>query len=233
MKLAEKADILDLDDLLDHSAKPKLAHKSIRKSEPRKSKKRKGLPPYIPPPMAPDITPDAVILYWRVTTCSCGAVYEAPPKGKSTVYKIKLPNRAGSMQKWEFLPKYLPDQYDDLPHIVETEHTTVNNCIKCHGKSTCPSTQTHLPLEPDSEYIFYNERLHPEQYNTPSLQVDLCPTFDPVSSRDSDRRFKQRLEEIIESASLPAQLDLGREIGEAVVENLTHYISLLPQGTKP
>ncbi len=226
MKLAEKADILDLDDLLDHSAQPKLAHKSIRKSAPRKAKKRKGLPPYIPPPKAPDVTPDAVILYWQRTTCTCGATYEGPRyNGNSTFYRVKVPTRAGSMEKWDFIPKFLPDQYPDLPHKIDIQYHEVTNCVLCHGHNCCPPAQTHMHFEADREEAFYHQKLHPEQYNKPVAPGDDFPTT--VTTMEE---FKASLQTICDNWSTETQLALGREIGEAFFANITQYLTI--QGTK-
>ncbi len=229
MKLAEKADILDLDDLLDHSAKPKLAHKSIRKSEKsRKPKAREVLRPYIPPPMPPDLTPDAVILYWRKTTCTCGATYEGPRYfPNSTFYRVKLPTRVGLMEKWDFIPKYLSDQYPDLPHLTDIEAREVTNCQKCHGHSCCPPAQAHLQFEPDREETYYGQKLNPAQYPAPSLNADLCPTYDPSEAQD----FKQLMQTIIDNWSTETQVKLGHEIGKSIFANLTQYITLIPKGT--
>ena len=156
---------LNLDELLDHSSKPK----PIKKKEAKKAAKAL-LKPYRPKPMPPDPTPDAVVLFWRKTTCTCGEVYEGPRFTKGgAFYRVKLPVRAGYLEKWDYIPKFMPDQYPDIPHILDIDETQITACVKCHGKKAHNPHQVEMDLEPHPSSPFYEKLLHPENFETPHL----------------------------------------------------------------
>lgn len=200
-----KASDLNLDDLLDHTSTPK-KHPGQKKT--RKPKASEVLKPYIPKPMAPDPTPDAVILYWRKTECTCGATFEGPRYfPNSTFYRVKLPTRAGNMEKWDFIPKFLPDQYHDIPHLTETEYREVTNCSVCHGKNGCPPHQEHFQFEDDKDVGHYTHLL--------THKHKPIPFSASIATEDSDRVFKEDIQEILKGGAT-----LGREIALLLINHI-------------